>query len=81
MARSQGLQAKYSNGALLLAKTPAALTKGESMAASAREALLGQPSSTLRVALQPAAMIERNSVAIDGFMQMLPMFMGPWRRF
>jgi hypothetical protein len=76
MVQSQGLLAKYDDGALLLARSPEALVKGESRVASVREILLGQSSSTLNVALQPAAIIERNAAAIDGVMQMLPIFMG-----
>lgn len=76
LAKSKGLQAQYENGAMVLSWTPEALAKGTALAEPVRSALLGRRSSTLRISLQPSAIIERNRAAIDGFMQKLPGFMG-----
>ncbi|MEE9368161.1 MAG: hypothetical protein V3V05_04770 [Pontiella sp.] len=76
MASSQGLQANYTNGVLVLAKTPTMLTKGAAFSGKVQSSLLAKRSPTLRVAGQPAAIIERNNDQIQGFLQMIPMMMG-----
>lgn len=76
MAQAQQLQAKYEGGVLLVAGTPEALAAGMAQSGSVKRALLSTRSPELRVAMQPAAMIERNKEAIDGFMQMLPALLG-----
>jgi hypothetical protein len=71
LAKNTGNQAKYENGILVVSDTPEALAKGFGMVGVVKESLLGSRSPTLRISLQPAAILERNKAAIDGFMPML----------
>ncbi|MDF7800878.1 hypothetical protein P4C99_15490 [Pontiellaceae bacterium B1224] len=76
VAQSVMLQAKYANGVLVLAGTPEALAMGAEKSGKVKSALLTKRSPELCLAMQPAAMIERNQEAIDGFMQMMPAMLG-----
>ena len=76
IATTKGMQSKYANGLLVLGKTPELVEKGAAMSGKVQAKLLAKRSPTLRVAAQPAAIMERNKEAIDGFMQMMPAMMG-----
>lgn len=76
MAKAKGLQANYTNGAVVVAKEIAVLEKASGKAGAVQSTLLSDNGSVLSIAMQPASMIERNREAIDGFMQMMPAMMG-----
>ncbi|MDF7808088.1 hypothetical protein P4E94_11610 [Pontiellaceae bacterium B12219] len=75
-AKAKGLESAYAEGMLVLAGTPDAVKKGVSLQGQVKKSLLSSRSSTLRLALQPAAVVERNQEAIDGFVQMMPALLG-----
>ncbi|MDF7825116.1 hypothetical protein P4B35_13920 [Pontiellaceae bacterium B12227] len=75
-AQSKGMMAKYVNGALILASSEAVLAKGAAKSDAVKNVLLAKRSPTLKIAMQPVAIMDRNKEAIDGFMQMLPALMG-----
>lgn len=76
LAKSQMLEARYEEGVLLVAGTPEALAKGIAQRGAVKSTLLTKRSPELRVAMQPAAMIERNKEVVEGFMQMMPAMLG-----
>jgi len=69
MATSQGMQAKYANGLLILGSTPALVEKGVAMSGKVQAKLLAKRTPTLRLAAQPSAIMERNKEVVDGFME------------
>ncbi|WP_372844995.1 hypothetical protein [Pontiella sp.] len=73
---NMGMQSKYASGLLVLAQTPEQLAKGSALAGRVQAKLLAKRSPTLRVSAQPAALIERNNDALQGFLQMMPAMMG-----
>ena len=75
-AQAKGLQAQYADGALVLASNTNVLTNGVTHLSRVKSKLLAARSPTLRIAMQPATMIDRTREAIDGFMTMLPGLMG-----
>jgi hypothetical protein len=76
MATSQGMKAAYTNGVLILFSAPEVAAKAIAMAGSVQSSLLAKRSPTLRIAAQPAAIVERNNDQIQGFLQMMPAMMG-----
>lgn len=76
-AVSKGMQAKYADGLLVVGKAAEQVEKGSSMAKAVQAALLARRSPTLRVAGQPASIVERNNERIQGFLETLPALMGP----
>ncbi|MEN8254682.1 MAG: hypothetical protein ABFR33_04350 [Verrucomicrobiota bacterium] len=72
----QGLQFKYENELLIVGKTAEQVTKGLGMASAIQTTLLAKRSPTLRIAAQPAAIIERNNDKIQGLLQTMPALMG-----
>jgi hypothetical protein len=75
-AKAKGLESAYAEGLLVLAGTPDAVKKGVALKDQVKSSLLSSRSPTLRLALQPSSMIERNQDAVDGFMQVMPALMG-----
>ncbi len=76
MAKAKGLQASYTNGAVIVAKEAAVLETADGKAGAVKSTLLSDNAAVLSVAMQPSRMIERNREAIDGFMEMMPAMMG-----
>jgi len=72
----QGLQFKYENELLIVGKTAEQVAKGLGMAGAVQAKLLAKRSPTLRIAAQPAAIIERNNDQIQGLLQTMPALMG-----
>ena len=72
----QGVQFKYADGLLVVGETREQVAKGVALGGAVKSQLLAKRSPTLRIAMQPAAIIERNSEQIQGMLQMMPMMMG-----
>ena len=66
----------YGDGLLVIAKTPEQVARGRSLAGAVKTKLLARREPVLRLALQPAAMAERNSEKIEGILKMIPTLMG-----
>ncbi len=75
MATSQGMQASYTNGVLVLGDSPETVSKGIAQAGAVKSSLLSKRSPTLRIAAQPNAVIERNNEQIQGLLTMMPALM------
>jgi hypothetical protein len=74
--KAQGIQSSYTNGVLVLGQSPDMVAKGVEMTASVQSTLLAKRTPTLRIAGQPAAIVERNNEQIQGFLKMMPALMG-----
>ncbi len=72
----KGMQSKYVDGVLVVAKDAAQLNKGSGQLKAVKDTLLVKRSPDLQVVAQPADLIEKNKAEIDGMMQMMPMMMG-----
>ena len=72
----QGVQFKYADGLLVVGETQEEVAKGVALGGAVKSKLLAKRSPTLRIAMQPAAIIERNNEQIQGMLQMMPMMMG-----
>jgi len=72
----KGVQFKYADGLLVVGQTQEQVAKGVALAGAVKSKLLAKRSPTLRIAMQPAAIIERNNEQIQGMLQMMPMMMG-----
>ena len=70
------LEAKYDDGLMIVAQTKAQVAMGVELATAVKSTLLAKRSPTLRIALQPAAIIERNDDSIQGMLAMMPVLMG-----
>ncbi len=66
---TMGMQCRYDNGALIVAKTAPALDKGVAAASSVRARLLAKRTPTIRIGMQPAAYIAANDALIQGMLQ------------
>ena len=75
MATSQGIQAAFTNGVLILGYTPDSIVKGTALTGAVKSSLLAKRSPTLRIASQPNAIVERNDEQIQGLLQMMPAMM------
>ncbi len=72
----KGLQSRLVDGVLIVAPDAAQLEKGAGRVAVVKETLLARRSPTLRIAVPPAALYEKNKLQVDGMMQMMPMMLG-----
>lgn len=72
----KGVQSKFVAGVLVAAPDAAQLEKAAGQVTAVQETLLAKRSPTLRIAAQPAALVEKNQAQIDGMLQMMPMMMG-----
>jgi len=69
----QQFEAKYTDGLMVVGKTKEQVAKGAELAKAVESSLLENRSPTLRIALQPAAVIEKNEEQIQGMLAMMPM--------
>ena len=72
----KGVQFKYADGLLVVGQTQEQVAKGVALAGAVKSKLLAKRSPTLRIAMQPAAIIGKNNEQIQGMLQMMPMMMG-----
>ncbi len=72
----KGVQFEYANGLLVIGQTEEQVAKGIAFRDAVKSTLLVNPSPTLRIALQPAAIVERNNDQIQGLLQKIPALMG-----
>ena len=75
--KAQGIQSQYTNGVLVLSKSPEMIATSSSLVAAVKSTLLAKRTPTLRIAGQPAVIVERNDEQIQGFLKMIPALMGP----
>ncbi len=71
-----GVQFEYANGLLVIGQTEEQVAKGLSHANAVQSTLLAKRSPVLRIALQPASIIERNNEQIQEMLKTMPMLMG-----
>ncbi len=72
----KGVQFEYADGLLVMGQTKEQVAKGVALSGAVKSTLLAKRSPTLRIALQPAAIIKRNNDQIQGLLAMMPMLMG-----
>lgn len=73
---AKGMLTNYKDGLLIVGKTDAQVAKGATLSTTVKEKLLAKRSPTLRISLQPAALIAKNDAQIQGMLQMMPMMLG-----
>ncbi len=73
---TMGVQSRYSNGLLVVGQTVGQVDKGMGYAEAVKNRLLAKRSPSLRIALKPAAIVEKNSDQIQGLLQMMPALLG-----
>ncbi|VGO13797.1 hypothetical protein PDESU_02354 [Pontiella desulfatans] len=76
IATQKGMASTYSNGLLVLGGSEEQVAKGAGLSGRVQAKLLAKRSPTLRIAAQPAAIIERNNELIQGFLQSMPALLG-----
>ncbi len=72
----QGMASEYAGGMLVIAPDESLVAKGQAVAADVKAQLLSKRSPTLRIAMQPAALLSTYKEDVDGFMELLPTLMG-----
>ena len=73
---AKGIPSKVVEGVLVVAKTSGQIERGASLIPVVKETLFSRRSPDLKIALQPAALIDKNDAQIQGMLQMMPMMMG-----
>ena len=73
---AKGIPSKAVEGVLVVAKTSGQIERGASLVPVVKETLFSRRSPDLKIALQPAGLIEKNDEQIQGMLQMMPMMMG-----
>ena len=73
---AQPVLMQYTNAVLILAASPSALKAGIEHSEEVKSKLLSSRSPTLRIAAQPAALIEQNQEFIQSFLKNLPTLIG-----
>lgn len=74
--KAMGQVTQYNQGVLISASAAAQLSTAAGLVSEVKSTLLAKRSPTLRMAMQPATLVESNKEQIEGLLQTLPVMMG-----